>query len=1534
MKYSGIYICLTYLFLVQGALCLVELELSVVQFDNPLGTSYIGQQAGSKRKCCDTGGSNCRTTSDKCDVYFTFCIGSQSNDPNNAGCNGTSIDMEKDVSRDVLKISDNRKLKRFVNVTLWTKGITTLIINVLDIDELPSTGNDPHVFPDLIDVFNKILNFDPAANYWTATENIVSMVSHVSLDIRLRAWCATGWYGKSCDQRCHVDSFHECTYNGSIVPKQECLDPDTLVFSIQDSVAGLQNASNIHYYMVDMLANYVCLKTTENISVNIQEIREHRDGHVDVVFKGFCDNSPVSSLKFREVVYLMNNVVTRLPRLEDYFASPVISPSFHYIQGSKQQLIILVRMVDFQNLRTVNCSKGVNLLCSPRFNISFSWSTAASVISVLETKDLTDCNGDLVDLSKLQTTANTHNSTMLFVVESLPPEEGNITVMITTIRQPIVQIAEHTFSMSELVIGTNFYDSYPIRFNSSIVRKTKLSIEVMAWCGNCRQGSRCESRVGASCDIGKTILQPDCRTDTECKNGGHCAEQKACICKPGWTGPICNTDIDECTLGICTHVDTCTNTRGGYSCTCSKGFTGKNCNVDIDECDDQPCKPGLACLNSYGSYHCIGVCPNNKVNENCTGNVDFCSINPCFNNGTCNNEAFNFTCDCNDGWTDSTCQTNIDECVNKTLCQHGGLCNDSLGSFDCICSNNFTGSYCELDVDECKNSSACRNNGTCSNAFGGYSCTCNTGFTGDHCDSDIDECINFSGCFNGICTNTFGGYSCDCLSGWEGDTCDVDIDECHEPSACTNNATCVNQAGGYACNCQNGFTGSQCKSDIDECSGDSPCLHGDCHNTAGGFVCTCYPGWDGVNCDNDRDECLSSDPCVNGGICVNTPGSFKCNCTDLWNGEHCQIDVNECTQSYACNHNGNCTNLNGSFFCSCFYGWTGQTCNDDVDECLGSVCNNGGTCINNDGGYTCSCPSNWSGKSCDNDIDECQLYIPCKNGGTCSNSIGSYNCACSKTWTGTNCTDDIDECLQGNPCHNGGTCYNNDGSYTCNCPAEWTGSECESDVDECPLSPCANNGTCTNTLNGYSCACVAAWTGASCRVNINECKQYNGICNHGVCSDSIGSYHCDCINGYKGQNCSDDIDECILSETCKNDGTCENTVGSYICHCPKTWSGKNCSDDFNECQNQNPCHNGGTCENENGGFRCICPKVWTGMTCENDVDECVNSSLCLNGGSCFNSRGSFQCNCVVGWEGNSCQTNKDDCLTVQCQNGAKCQDLVNSYSCICTNGYTGKFCETDIDDCVPNPCQNGGKCHDHVDYFECVCPEGWDGDVCSTDVDECRNHPCSRGESCLNNPGSFTCNAEHIGPVSSLVTTTVHRPINLDVFSLKFTGPVSDAQRPQVKNGIRSLLQRLTCHDSKHVYVSLIHNSVSDPNVVEFHAQCDGHHMTNAEVNEAIRTFSDNALSTYFPVKLANTNSNKEKQSWISSNIPLLAGAGGGVLLLVIVIVVVVRCKRKKQHKPEFALEIVEELQDMDGNETITIRNPVYDSMYATQTIA
>ena len=69
----------TFLFLINFQICLasVDLEVSVLQYDNPSGTSYHGMNYTSSRKCCDTGatGSDCSQASDTCDVVFAFCIG-------------------------------------------------------------------------------------------------------------------------------------------------------------------------------------------------------------------------------------------------------------------------------------------------------------------------------------------------------------------------------------------------------------------------------------------------------------------------------------------------------------------------------------------------------------------------------------------------------------------------------------------------------------------------------------------------------------------------------------------------------------------------------------------------------------------------------------------------------------------------------------------------------------------------------------------------------------------------------------------------------------------------------------------------------------------------------------------------------------------------------------------------------------------------------------------------------------------------------------------------------------------------------------------------------------------------------------------------------------------------------------------------------------------------------------------------------------------------------------------------------------------
>ncbi|XP_026151894.1 protein HEG [Mastacembelus armatus] len=65
-----------------------------------------------------------------------------------------------------------------------------------------------------------------------------------------------------------------------------------------------------------------------------------------------------------------------------------------------------------------------------------------------------------------------------------------------------------------------------------------------------------------------------------CMNGGMCVSSKGhqftCHCQPGWTGPTCNRDVDECERDRCPVGSRCVNTRGSFSCECPLGFDLKN----------------------------------------------------------------------------------------------------------------------------------------------------------------------------------------------------------------------------------------------------------------------------------------------------------------------------------------------------------------------------------------------------------------------------------------------------------------------------------------------------------------------------------------------------------------------------------------------------------------------------------------------------------------------------------------------------------------------------------------------------------------------------------------------------------------------------------------------------------------------------------------------------------------------------------------------------------------------------------------------
>ncbi|XP_046644304.1 epidermal growth factor-like protein 7 isoform X2 [Daphnia pulicaria] len=72
-----------------------------------------------------------------------------------------------------------------------------------------------------------------------------------------------------------------------------------------------------------------------------------------------------------------------------------------------------------------------------------------------------------------------------------------------------------------------------------------------------------------------------------CKNGGTCVKPNTCNCAPGYTGPSCESDLDECAApssNLCQQ--TCINSAGSYQCACHDGFQlqddGRSCKFRLE----------------------------------------------------------------------------------------------------------------------------------------------------------------------------------------------------------------------------------------------------------------------------------------------------------------------------------------------------------------------------------------------------------------------------------------------------------------------------------------------------------------------------------------------------------------------------------------------------------------------------------------------------------------------------------------------------------------------------------------------------------------------------------------------------------------------------------------------------------------------------------------------------------------------------------------------------------------------------------------
>ena len=77
-----------------------------------------------------------------------------------------------------------------------------------------------------------------------------------------------------------------------------------------------------------------------------------------------------------------------------------------------------------------------------------------------------------------------------------------------------------------------------------------------------------------------------------------------CTCAAGFTGVLCEQEVDDCESNPCQNGGTCTDGLLSYVCSCLLCYTGTHCEYTAP-CDSSPCQNGGTCVGSAASYSCL-----------------------------------------------------------------------------------------------------------------------------------------------------------------------------------------------------------------------------------------------------------------------------------------------------------------------------------------------------------------------------------------------------------------------------------------------------------------------------------------------------------------------------------------------------------------------------------------------------------------------------------------------------------------------------------------------------------------------------------------------------------------------------------------------------------------------------------------------------------------------------------------------------------------------------------------------------------------